>query len=70
MTEDLRRRTAGEAGVDEEEEDDFLVGELRDELERGAGVGVAGAGELSTESEGNETRPLDLRGVREAELEG
>ncbi|KAI3481015.1 hypothetical protein L1887_56841 [Cichorium endivia] len=61
----------GEAGVDEEEEeDDFLVGELRDELERGAGVGVAGAGELSTESEGNETRPLDLRGVREAELEG
>lgn len=68
MTEDLRRRTAGEAGegeLSELDEEALLVGELREELERGAGVGVAGAGELSTESAGKETRRLGLRGVRD-----
>jgi len=63
MAEDLRRRMAGEPGAGELVEDDLLVGELREELERGAGVGVAGAGELLAESAGNETRPFDFRGV-------
>jgi len=63
MTEDLRRRTAGEEGAEVEEDEVRLVGELRDEVEREAGVGVAGAGELLSASVGNETRPLDLRGV-------
>lgn len=64
MTEDLRRRRAGEAVVEDVPEDDFLVGELRDELLlRGAGVGVAGAGELAAESVAAEARALDLRGV-------
>ena len=71
MTDDLRRRTGGDAGEEELSElselddEDLLVGELREELKRGAGVGVAGAGELSFESAGKEIRRLALRGVRD-----